>query len=988
MGQPDRHPAGRHHRGPVPLPDRRRLRGAGLPRRRHRRSTAPPIGTAETDDEGWAFDGFVRTTGAEVQTFFNAYVSENRQYDGYDESLKTAYNFGFANTEPGLRRDLPVHAGHAGLVLERRVHRQQRRRAPGRGPAAAGGRAPAVLALEGRDAACATASCPTTRRSASSATKTITLHKDGVARHHRLEAGGARPSTTPRPGGSTATSTAPPARTRAATSPAGTASTCRRPARRSRVFQTVEERHHARSGWRRSADPHDQHDRDRSTGRRRRETVGGVRRFGSRPGGPVVSCRALLTPGLPRPRPTPHWWRQAVVYQVYPRSFADASGDGIGDVRGITSRADYLAALGVDAVWVSPFYPSALADGGYDVDDYRDVDPVLGTLEDFDELVAALHARGVRVIVDIVPEPLLGPARVVPRRAGGGPRVPRARALRLPRRHRPRRLGAAQRLGVGLRRTGLGARARRPVVPPHVRPRAARLQLGPPGGPRGLPRARCASGPTAASTASASTSRTRWSRTSASRSPPPPSCRRSRRRWAATRCGTRTASTRCTPSGGACSTSTTRPARPWPRRGSTAAGWRRTPTRRAWARPSPSTCSTPPGTRRPSARSSPTCSTATTTRARRRRGCSPTTTWCATPRATGSPRATGPRSPRPGWAPTARTRRWTARPVCAGPAPPPSSCSRCRARRTSTRARSSASTRSPTCRPRRCRTRPGSASGHTVKGRDGCRVPIPWTTDGPSYGFGDGSRRTCRSRAGSARSAWPPRRATRRSTLTLYREALRLRHDLQGAEELTWHSEPGAAVLDLERPGGWRCVTNMGDATVDLPDGRGAADQRPARGRAAPRRHLGLAARLTGRQRSPHASGTGSGTSPAAGRSSAARWRPRFHASQSSSAATLPGQGAGPVVPGHVGQHRYGVVGEALQVGPVDLAGLGVPVEVVLGDPRVGVERGQAEQQHGRRSAAPRAAANAPAAPHRRPSRRGRAARASPRRRRRAAGAG
>ena len=102
-------------------------------------------------------------------------------------------------------------------------------------------------------------------------------------------------------------------------------------------------------------------------------------------------------------RPDADWWRQAVVYQVYPRSFADASGDGIGDVRGITSRADYLASLGVDAVWVSPFYPSALADGGYDVDDYRDVDPVLGTLEDFDELVATLHARGVRVIVDIVP---------------------------------------------------------------------------------------------------------------------------------------------------------------------------------------------------------------------------------------------------------------------------------------------------------------------------------------------------------------------------------------------------------------------------------------------------------------------------------------------------------------------------------------------------------------------------------------------------------
>lgn len=97
------------------------------------------------------------------------------------------------------------------------------------------------------------------------------------------------------------------------------------------------------------------------------------------------------------------WWRQAVVYQVYPRSFADANGDGIGDLAGITSRIDHLKSLGVDAVWLSPFYPSALADGGYDVDDYRDVDPRLGTLEDFDALVAALHDVGIRVIVDIVP---------------------------------------------------------------------------------------------------------------------------------------------------------------------------------------------------------------------------------------------------------------------------------------------------------------------------------------------------------------------------------------------------------------------------------------------------------------------------------------------------------------------------------------------------------------------------------------------------------
>ncbi|MEP6816452.1 MAG: glycoside hydrolase family 13 protein [Marmoricola sp.] len=99
----------------------------------------------------------------------------------------------------------------------------------------------------------------------------------------------------------------------------------------------------------------------------------------------------------------PVWWCQAVVYQIYPRSFADSNGDGVGDLPGATSRVGYLADLGVDAVWLNPFYPSALADGGYDVDDYRDVDPRLGTLADFDAMVGALHDAGVKVIVDIVP---------------------------------------------------------------------------------------------------------------------------------------------------------------------------------------------------------------------------------------------------------------------------------------------------------------------------------------------------------------------------------------------------------------------------------------------------------------------------------------------------------------------------------------------------------------------------------------------------------
>jgi alpha-glucosidase len=97
------------------------------------------------------------------------------------------------------------------------------------------------------------------------------------------------------------------------------------------------------------------------------------------------------------------WWQRGAIYQIYPRSFADSDGDGVGDLRGVHSRLDHLVALGVEALWLSPFYRSPMADFGYDVSDYEDVDPVFGTLADFDALVDAAHARGLRVIVDWVP---------------------------------------------------------------------------------------------------------------------------------------------------------------------------------------------------------------------------------------------------------------------------------------------------------------------------------------------------------------------------------------------------------------------------------------------------------------------------------------------------------------------------------------------------------------------------------------------------------
>ena len=202
---------------------------------------------------------------------------------------------------------------------------------------------------------------------------------------------------------------------------------------------------------------------------------------------------------------TTDWWRSAVVYQLYIRSFADGDGDGIGDIAGIRARLGHLRDLGVDAVWINPWYPSPMADAGYDVSDYRAIEPVFGTSAEAAALIAEAHALGLRVLLDIVPNHTSDQhawfQAALARRRG------RPGALPVP--ARPRRR-AAQRLAERLRRSGLDPGRRRLLVPAPVRPRPARPGLDEPGGASPSSSRSCASGSTRASTGSASTSRTAW----------------------------------------------------------------------------------------------------------------------------------------------------------------------------------------------------------------------------------------------------------------------------------------------------------------------------------------------------------------------------------------------------------------------------------------------------------------------------------------------
>ena len=235
------------------------------------------------------------------------------------------------------------------------------------------------------------------------------------------------------------------------------------------------------------------------------------------------------TPALPADA---DWWRDAVIYQIYIRSFADGNGDGVGDLAGIRSRLPYLADLGVDGVWITPFYPSPMADHGYDVADPRDVEPVFGDLAEFDALLADAHALGLRVTVDLVPNHTSDQHEWF-RAALAAPPGSAERARYLFRDGRgPDGERAAEQLAVGLRRAGLDAACPTGSGTCTCSRPSSRTWTSPTRRSSPTSRRRCGSGWTAASTASGSTSPTAW--------PSPTGCRTCCR-WTTPACSPTTA---------------------------------------------------------------------------------------------------------------------------------------------------------------------------------------------------------------------------------------------------------------------------------------------------------------------------------------------------------------------------------------------------------------------------------------------------------------
>ncbi len=153
------------------------------------------------------------------------------------------------------------------------------------------------------------------------------------------------------------------------------------------------------------------------------------------------------------------WWQHAVFYEIYPRSFMDSNNDGIGDLKGIASKLDYLKSLGVDAIWITPCYPSPQVDFGYDVSDYENIDPMYGTLADFDRLQQEASKRGIRIIMDFVMNHTSDQhAWFIDSRSSR--RLGQAGLVHVARRQG---LGSAEQLGFNLWRIGVDVGSRRPV---------------------------------------------------------------------------------------------------------------------------------------------------------------------------------------------------------------------------------------------------------------------------------------------------------------------------------------------------------------------------------------------------------------------------------------------------------------------------------------------------------------------------------------------